>query len=69
MNYFCVRFKKWCDDYFFIPHRNERRGIGGIFFDDLDTPSAEEAFEFVSTCADSVIPSFLPIGQYLNFYY
>jgi coproporphyrinogen III oxidase len=41
----------------------ERRGIGGIFFDDLDTPSKEEAFEFVHTCAESVIPSYIPLGK------
>ncbi|XP_013189509.1 oxygen-dependent coproporphyrinogen-III oxidase isoform X2 [Amyelois transitella] len=58
-----ARFKKWCDDYFSIPHRGERRGIGGIFFDDIDTPSQEEAFEFVTSCAEAVIPSYLPIVQ------
>jgi coproporphyrinogen III oxidase len=41
----------------------ERRGIGGIFFDDLDTPSKEETFKFVETCAESVIPSYIPLGK------
>ncbi|KAK6641614.1 hypothetical protein RUM44_013329 [Polyplax serrata] len=54
-------FKKWCDDYFHIKHRNESRGIGGIFFDDLDGPSKEEAFNFVKSCANAVIPSYIPI--------
>ncbi|GJQ69229.1 hypothetical protein Trydic_g6378 [Trypoxylus dichotomus] len=54
-------FKKWCDDYFNIAHRGERRGIGGIFFDDIETPSQEEVFKFVTTCADSVIPAYVPI--------
>ncbi|CAH1636668.1 unnamed protein product [Spodoptera littoralis] len=55
------KFKKWCDDYFYIPHRGERRGIGGIFFDDVDTPSQDAAFKFVTSCAEAVIPSYLPI--------
>lgn len=57
------RFKKWCDDYFNIPHRGERRGVGGIFFDDLDTPSQEKCFAFVTDCANSVIPSYIPLGE------
>lgn len=40
------RFSKWCDEYFFIPHRNEPRGVGGIFFDNLDEPDWETNFAF-----------------------
>ena len=60
------RYKKWCDDYFNITHRKERRGIGGIFFDDLETPSKEECFKFVSSCAASVIPSYIPLVEKHN---
>lgn len=55
------KFKTWCDNYFNVSHRGERRGIGGIFFDDLDSKSQEDCFKFVSSCADSVIPSFIPL--------
>uniref|UniRef100_A0A6V7LAM7 coproporphyrinogen oxidase n=1 Tax=Bracon brevicornis TaxID=1563983 RepID=A0A6V7LAM7_9HYME len=55
------KFKDWCDNYFVIEHRGERRGVGGIFFDDLDTPSQEEAFKFVTSCAEAVIPSYIPL--------
>ncbi|XP_026748935.1 oxygen-dependent coproporphyrinogen-III oxidase isoform X2 [Galleria mellonella] len=55
------KFKKWCDDYFSIPHRGERRGVGGIFFDDVDYPSQQEAFKFVTSCAEAVVPSYIPI--------
>lgn len=60
---FYPKYKKWCDDYFFITHRGERRGVGGIFFDDIDTPSQEEAFQFVKSCAEAVIPSYIPLVE------
>lgn len=60
------KYKKWCDDYFNIPHRGERRGVGGIFFDDLDTPNQQACFKFVADCANSVIPSYIPLGKILE---
>lgn len=55
------KFKKWCDDYFYIVHRNERRGVGGLFFDDVDYPDQEKAFNFVRSCAHHILPSYMPI--------
>ena len=55
------KFKEECDNYFNVDHRGERRGIGGIFFDDMDTPSQEECFEFVQHCSSAVIPSYIPL--------
>jgi len=54
-------FKKWCDSYFSVKHRNETRGVGGIFFDDLDDKDPEQLFAFVRDCLDSFLPSYLPI--------
>ena len=57
------RFKTWCDKYFYIPHRGESRGVGGIFFDDLDeqTSDQESLFSFIQSCCKSFLPSYLPI--------
>ena len=57
------KYKQWCDNYFNVTHRGERRGLGGIFFDDLDSPSKEACFDFVQSCAASVIPSYIPLVQ------
>lgn len=53
------KFKKWCDTYFFIPHRNETRGVGGIFFDDVESNDA--SFQFVKDCGQAFIDSYIPI--------
>jgi len=57
------RFKDWCDRYFSNKHRGESRGIGGIFFDDLDEDEKdqENTFEFVQSCLKAFLPSYLPI--------
>lgn len=55
------RFKKWCDDYFYLKHRQEPRGIGGIFFDDLNEWGFETCFAFFRSIGDHIIPAYLPI--------
>jgi len=57
------RFKKWCDDYFYIPHRGETRGIGGVFFDDLSDRNPEEIFKFVRDCSNVYLPAYYPIVE------
>lgn len=57
------KYKKWCDDYFFLKHRNEARGIGGLFFDDLNQPDFETAFAFMQSVGDHYLPAFLPIVE------
>jgi len=76
---FYARFKKWCDEYFFLKHRNETRGVGGIFFDYLTGERADERagpgepmtddrgiefiFEFVQRIGRSFLPAYLPIAE------
>jgi len=57
------RFKKWCDDYFYIKHRNEPRGIGGIFFDDLNQPDFDTCFRLMQSVGDHFLPAYLPIVE------
>jgi coproporphyrinogen III oxidase len=55
------RFKKGCDEYFFLPHRGEARGIGGIFFDDLSEPGFSRCFSFLRSVGDHYVPASQPI--------
>ncbi|MSP27513.1 MAG: oxygen-dependent coproporphyrinogen oxidase [Methylococcales bacterium] len=57
------KYKKWCDDYFFLPHRNETRGVGGLFFDDLNEGGFERCFEFMRSVGDHFTKGYLPIVQ------
>ena len=57
------KFKRWCDDYFFIKHRNETRGVGGLFFDDLNAWGFGRCFDFLRSVGDHYIPGYLPILQ------
>lgn len=55
------RFKKWCDEYFFLKHRNEPRGIGGVFFDDFSEGGFERSFELMRSVGDAFVGAYLPI--------
>jgi coproporphyrinogen III oxidase len=57
------RYKKWCDEYFFIKHRNEARGIGGLFFDDLNSPDFDTCFRFTQAVGDGFLDAYLPIVE------
>jgi len=55
------RFKTWCDEYFYLKHRDEARGIGGVFFDDFNALGFEKSFEFIQSIGDSYIKAYRPI--------
>jgi coproporphyrinogen III oxidase len=57
------KFKKWCDEYFFLKHRGEARGVGGLFFDDLNEWAFDRCFAFVRAVGDGYLDAYLPIVE------
>ncbi len=57
------RFKQWCDEYFFLKHRNEQRGVGGVFFDDFRELGQEKSFAMMQSVANGLIPAYLPLVE------
>ncbi|HFB97671.1 MAG TPA: oxygen-dependent coproporphyrinogen oxidase, partial [Bryobacterales bacterium] len=57
------RFKKWCDEYFYLRHRGETRGVGGLFFDDLNAWGFEQSFAFLRSVGDHYLPAYVPIVE------
>jgi coproporphyrinogen III oxidase len=57
------RFKKWCDEYFYLPHRNETRGVGGLFFDDMNEQGFDKCFSLIQSVGNHFIPAYLPIVE------
>jgi len=58
-----ARFKKWCDEYFYLHHRREPRGVGGIFFDDLSEPDFDTCFALTRSVGDHLLEAYVPIVQ------
>jgi hypothetical protein len=56
-----ARYKKWCDEYFFLKHRNEPRGVGGVFFDDLNEGGFERCFALTRAVGDAFTDAYLPL--------
>jgi len=56
-----IHFKNWCDDYFYLKHRNEPRGIGGLFFDDLNEWGFDKTFKFLKAIVGAYIKAYMPI--------
>ena len=57
------KYKEWCDRYFYLKHRDETRGAGGLFFDDLNEWGFEKSFSFMQSVGDHYIPAYLPIVE------
>jgi coproporphyrinogen III oxidase len=57
------RYKKWCDEYFYLKHRGETRGIGGLFFDDLNEWGFSRCFDFMQSVGDHYLLAYLPLIQ------
>lgn len=56
-------YKKWCDEYFYLRHRNETRGVGGLFFDDLNEGGFEQSFALTRAVGDCFLPAYLPVVE------
>jgi len=54
-------YKKWCDEYFYLKHRNETRGVGGLFFDDLNKWSFEQCFDYIKAVGAGFIDAYIPL--------
>ncbi|MFT4013744.1 MAG: oxygen-dependent coproporphyrinogen oxidase [Paracoccus sp. (in: a-proteobacteria)] len=57
------RFRAWADEYFFIPHRQRARGVGGIFYDDLNSGDWQADFAFTKSVGEAFLPAFLPLAR------
>ena len=57
------RFKTWCDEYFFLKHRNEQRGVGGVFFDDFSELGIEQSFAMMQSVGDAFLNAYLPLVE------
>lgn len=58
-----ARYKQWCDDYFYLKHRDEHRGVGGLFFDDLNEWGFERSFAFMRSVGDHFLPAYIPVVE------
>lgn len=57
------KYKKWCDDYFYLKHRDETRGVGGLFFDDLNSEGFEKSFKFMQAVGNGFLDAYVPIVE------
>lgn len=57
------KYKKWCDEYFWLPHRNETRGVGGLFFDDLNKLGFDKSFDFMQAVGNGFLTAYAPIVE------
>ncbi|WP_299809758.1 oxygen-dependent coproporphyrinogen oxidase [uncultured Shewanella sp.] len=57
------KYKQWCDEYFWLPHRNETRGVGGLFFDDLNKQGFDQSFAFMQAVANGFLTAYAPIVE------
>ena len=57
------KYKKWCDDYFCLTHRNEQRGVGGLFFDDLNNGDFDNCFDFIKSVGSHFTEAYIPIAK------